>query len=98
LLSPFCLLNSEGFQMSADEFTEKSIHGRSYWEALNGDVAADSPIIMTMHWWTGTATVMNFLLNGMTTPARMIYLQGLYPSGHEAGGYSWFPHGATFYE
>jgi predicted esterase len=92
------LLNSEGLAMDSHNFIEKSLNGRSYWEALNGEVVADSPIVITMHWWTGTATVMNFLFNGMTTPARMICLQGLYPSGHEAGGHSWFPYGAKFYD
>jgi predicted esterase len=84
--------------MNPSEYTEKSLNGRSYWEALNGNVLADSPIVIPMHFWTGTGTAMHFLFNGMTTPARIIGLQGLYPSGHEAGGYSWFPHGAEFYD
>jgi predicted esterase len=84
--------------MNPIQFTEKALNGRSYWEALNGNVGADSPIVIPMHFWTGNGTAMSFLLNGMTTPARIIGLQGLYPSGHEAGGYSWFPHGAAFYD
>jgi predicted esterase len=84
--------------MNPIQFTEKALNGRSYWEALNGEVSADSPIVIPMHFWTGNGTAMQFLFNGMTTPARVIGLQGLYPSGHEAGGYSWFPHGAAFYD
>jgi predicted esterase len=84
--------------MNPIQFTEKTLNGRSYWEAFNGEVSADSPIVIPMHFWTGNGTAMSFLFNGMTGPARMIGLQGLYPSGHEAGGYSWFPHGAKFYD
>jgi phospholipase/carboxylesterase len=47
---------------------------------------------------TGTSEVMDFLFDGMQTPAKLYYPQAKYPSGHEAGGYSWFPQGMAFYD
>lgn len=64
----------------------------------HGEVTAESPVVIVLHWMTGTSEVMDFLFDGMQTPAKLYYLQAEYPSGHEAGGYSWFPQGMAFYD
>lgn len=84
--------------MTEKEYAEKSIGGRVYLERLHGTVTDESPVVIVMHWMTGTATALDFLFDGMQKPARLVFPQGAYPSGHEAGGYSWFPFELGFYE
>lgn len=84
--------------MAEKEYTERSIGGQVYLERLHGAVTDESPVIIVMHWMTGTATALDFLFDAMQKPARLIFPQGAYPSGHEAGGYSWFPFELGFYE
>lgn len=80
------------------DYIQKTLSGTTYWERLHGDVQSDSPIVVTMHWLTGTAQAIDFLLADIKRPVREIALQGSYPSEHEAGGYSWFPQGLEFYD
>lgn len=84
--------------MTEREYAKKSIGGQVYLERLHGAVTEESPVVIIMHWMTGTATVLDFLFDGMQKPARLVFPQGVYPSGHEAGGYSWFPFELEFYE
>lgn len=78
-------------------YTEQTLKGVMYQERLHGDVDDTTPLVVVMHWMTGTATVMDFLFEEMPTPARLIFLQAEYPSGYPQGGYSWFPFEGDFY-
>lgn len=69
-----------------------------YWEQNIGDVESNSPIVLALHWMTGDASTMRGIFEDVTVPIRAVFLQGLHPSGHEAGGYSWFPDEMRFYD
>jgi predicted esterase len=68
-----------------------------YWEQNIGDVASDSPIVLALHWMSGDATSMRVIFEGLTVPIRAVFLQARHSSGHEVGGYSWFPDEERFY-
>jgi predicted esterase len=69
-----------------------------YWEHNIGDVAADSPIVLALHWMSGDANSMRGIFEGLTVPVRALFLQARYPSGDTVnGGYSWFPDEERFY-
>ncbi len=83
--------------MSA-ELTQKSLNSFTYWEELHGAVQASTPIVVLMHWMTGTFDSLQFLLADISAPARLIYLQAPYPLEAEYGGYTWFPQSMDFYD
>ena len=78
--------------------TEKTLNGVTYWEMTIGAVQATTPIALALHWMTGDSAAMTFLFAQYTQPLRTIFLQGRHPSGHELGGYSWFPGELGFYD
>ncbi len=81
------------------DYTQKELNKMPYQERLRNQPDEDSPIAITMHWMTGTATSFAFLFDGIDFPLREIALQGSHPSGYpEAGGFSWFEQERDFYE
>lgn len=78
--------------------TEKTLNGTTYWEMTIGDVQPSTPIALALHWMSGDHEAMQFLFADYTHPLRALFLQGRHPSGHEFGGYSWFPGELGFYD
>jgi predicted esterase len=68
-----------------------------YWEYNNGEVAADSPIVLVLHWMSGNADSMRDLFDDISHPLRVLFLQGRHPSGDLKGSFSWFPDHQNFY-
>lgn len=81
------------------DYTKFDLNDMPYWERQHNNPADDSPVVITMHYMTGTAVAMSFLLDGIDFPLREIALQGTHPSGYpEEGGYSWFERERDFYD
>ena len=58
--------------------TEKSLNGVPYWEMPTGQVKADTPVVLLLHWMSGSASSMRFLFDGLERPLRVIFLQAPY--------------------
>lgn len=75
----------------------KSLNGTPYWELEIGQVKPDTTIVLALHYMSGNAEAMRVVLDDVTLPLRVIFLEGDYPPGDDSGGYSWYPGEDGFY-
>lgn len=79
-------------------FVSKSLNSTAYWEMHIGQVESNTPTVLALHYMTGDHAAMGFVFDKFPKPLRVLSLQAAYPSGHEYGGYSWYPDEDAFYD
>jgi predicted esterase len=72
----------------------QTLNDTTYWTLEQGDMKPDTPIVLVLHYMSGTADSLRVLLEGYSQPIRAVFLQGKYPCGE---GYSWYPQDTAFY-